>query len=351
MQGVIPGVPRCVAQAPHDEVPDHRGGAVMRAASGWTLDSAAKDSFQAFTPGLAGPVWAADGQSFDPARITPIRHSLCGHPLLQLPRLRQLAESFVGTRHLNFVLPNRKKNSAFYTLSEAEAKTDIRHTFDQLESPGTWVGIYFAEADPDYRELITSVLDSMKPMIEPLDPGMHGYGLFFFIAAPPTVTPFHIDRENNFNIQILGRKRLRIWPATDRQAVPDEAVEEFFVNDSLGKLRLREELEPSAVDLEIGPGEGVYFPTPAGHFVTTEDKDWVKPGDGVSVSMALTYFTAATRRRAHVYLLNQCMRQRFSAQPTSPGTSGWVDAVKDPLAMALLRYRQLRHHKAIPRGM
>ncbi len=323
----------------------------MRAASGWDLDSAAEDGFHASTPDLTSPVWTLDGRPFDPARITPIRHSLGSHPLLQLPRLRQLAESFVGTSHLNFVLPNRKKNSAFYTLSEAEAKTDIHSVFDQLESPGTWVGIYFAEADPDYRELITSVLDSMKPMIEPRDPGMHGYGLFFFIAAPPTVTPFHIDRENNFNIQILGRNRLRIWPADDREAVPDEAVEEFFVNGSLGKLRLREELEPRAVDLEIGPGEGVYFPTPAGHFVTTEDKGWAKPGDGVSVSMALTYFTAATRRRAHAHLLNQSMRQRFSVQPRSPGTSGWVDALKDPLAMALLRYSQVRHRKPIPRGM
>ena len=323
----------------------------MRTTSGWVLGPAARDSFQAPAPGEAGPVWTADGLPFDPARITPIRHALCGHPLLQLPRLRQLAESFAGSDHLNFVLPNRKKHSAFYTLSEAEAKKDIRHTFDQLESPGTWVGIYFAEADPDYRELITSVLDSMKPMIEPRDPGMYGYSLFFFIAAPPTVTPFHIDRENNFNIQILGRKRLRIWPADDRQAVPDEAVEEFFVNGSLSKLRLREELEPSAVDLEIGPGEGVYFPTPAGHFVTTEDKGWAKPGDGVSVSMALTYFTAATRRRAHAHLVNQFMRQRYAARPTSPGTSVWVDAVKEPLARALLRYRQVRQDKPVPRGM
>jgi hypothetical protein len=323
----------------------------MRTASDLALDQAAEDSFQAPTPGAASPVWTADGQPFDPARMTPIRHALCSHPLLQLSRLRQLAESFAGSDHLSFVLPNRKKNSAFYTLTESEAKKDIRHTFDQLESPGTWVGIYFAEADPDYRELITSALDSMKPMIEARDPGMYGYSLFFFIAAPPTVTPFHIDRENNFNIQILGRKRLRIWPADDRQAVPDEAIEEFFVNGSLNKLRLREELESRAVDLEISPGEGVYFPTPAGHFVTTDDTGWAKPGDGVSVSMALTYFTAATRRRAHAHLLNQFMRQRYAAHPKAPGISPWVDAVKDPPARALLRYRQLRQNKPIPRGM
>lgn len=323
----------------------------MRAASDWALNPAPKNGVQAAAPSTTSPVWTVDGQAFDPKQITPIRHALCSHPLLQLPRLRQLAESFAGTDHLNFVLPNRKKNSAFYTLTEAEAKRDIRLTFDQLESPGTWVGIYFADADPDYRELITSVLDSMKPMIEPVDPGMHGYGLFFFIASPPTVTPFHIDRENNFNIQILGRKRLRIWPAADRQAVPDEAVEEFFVNGSLGQLRLREELEASAVDLEIGPGEGVYFPSPAGHFVTTEDNGWARPGDAVSVSMALTYFTQDTRRRAHAYLLNQFLRQRFAARPTSPGTSPWADAVKDPLARALLSYRRVWQQKPVPRGM
>lgn len=301
--------------------------------------------------GAPTPIWLADGKVFHPGRIARIRHSLCSHPLLQLPRLRILAESFAGTRHLNFVLPNRKKNSAFYTISEAEAKRDIHETFDQLDSPGTWVGIYFAEADPAYRDLITSVLQAMKPTIEPADPGMHGYSLFFFIAAPPTVTPFHIDRENNFNIQILGRKRLRIWPADDRQAVPDEAVEEFFVNDSLSKLRYPENLESHAVDVEIGPGEGVYFPSPSGHFVTTENNGWVKPGDGVSVSMALTYFTKATQRRAHAYLVNQFLRTRFSSHPGSPGLSPMWDALKDPLARTLLLGRRALHHKAIPRGM
>ena len=299
----------------------------------------------------ASPMWTADGRPFRADRVAPMRHALADHPLLQLPRLRRLAESFAGTSHLKFVAPDRKKNSAFYTLSESEAKKDIRSTFDQLDSPGTWVALYFAEADPDYRAFVAETLDGMKPLVEPVDPGMHGYNLFIFIAAPPTVTPFHIDRENNFNVQVLGRKRLRVWAPDDRIAVPDEAIEDYFVRNSLSGLRYDDSIESRALDLDVGPGDGVYIPSTAGHFVSTEDNGWAGPGNGVSISVALTYFTAATRRRAHAYALNQFLRTRFSAQPTSPGTSPLVDTLKYPFARALVLARRALRHEPIPRGL
>lgn len=299
----------------------------------------------------SGPIWRADGQPFDPLQVARTRHSLSAHPLLQLPRLQQLALSLAGTAQVKYALPGRKAGSAFHTFSEAEARKSIAETFEHIEEAGNWVALYFLEDEPAYGALLRDTLDAIKAQIEPRDPGMHGYSLFMFIASPPTVTPFHIDRENNFNVQIMGRKHLHVWPPQDRLAVPDVAIEDYFVHDSLRSLHYREELDARAMDFDIGPGEGVYIPSTAAHYVTTEEGAWAQPGDRVSVSLAMTYFTAATARRARVHLANAFLRAHGNGTPQSPGRSALVDQFKQPLAQALLLSRRLLHGQPTPRGM
>ncbi|WP_079419159.1 cupin-like domain-containing protein [Thiomonas intermedia] len=298
-----------------------------------------------------GAIWRADGKPFDPLQVAHTRHALSAHPLLQLPRLRRLALSLAGTSHVKYALPNRKAGSAFHTFSESEAKMSIASTFDHIEEAGNWVALYFLEDEPEYGALLRDTLDGMKAQIEPRDPGMHGYSLFMFIASPPTVTPFHIDRENNFNVQVMGRKHLRVWQAHDRVAVPDAAIEDYFVHDTLRSLHYHEELDARALDFDIGPGEGVYIPSTAGHYVTTEEGAWALPGGRVSVSLAMTYFTTQTARRARVHLLNAFLRDRFAAAPMPPGKSGLVDHLKQPLAKILIESRMRLYGQAAPRGM
>ncbi len=276
---------------------------------------------------MAESVWLENGASFNPSETIRVRHTLSSHPLLQLPRLQTLAESLAGTDHIKFVLPNRKESSAFYTISEKEAKRSVGEAFHRIEEKGSWIAIYFTEADPNYRKLIEETLNSLKLTIEPSDPGMFGYSLFIFLASPPTVTPFHFDRENNFNLQIMGRKHLHVWSMNDRAAVPEEAIENYFTHNSLRALRYHPDLEGRAKNFDVGPGDGLYVPSTSAHSVATEDY-WVTPGNCVSVSIALTYFTRATRRRANAYLCNEFLRNRFSITPTSPGEYRMLDRIK-----------------------
>jgi len=298
-----------------------------------------------------GAIWRADGQPFDPLQVAKTQHALSTHPLLQLPRLRQLALSLAGTPKVKYALPNRKPGSTFHTFSEADAKKDVASTFDHIGQSGNWVALCFLEDNSKYGALLRETLDGMKSLVEPRDPGMYGYSLFMFIASPPTVTPFHIDRENNFNVQVMGRKHLRVWLPDDRLAVPDVAIEDYFVHDTLLALHYREDLDARALDFDIGPGEGVYIPSTAAHYVTTEEGAWAQPGNRVSVSLAMTYFTAATTRRARVHLANAFLRSHVSVTPQSPGRSALVDQLKQPLSQALLLSRKLLHRQPAPRGM
>lgn len=288
---------------------------------------------------------SASEASFRPQEITPIRHNLHNHPLFQISELRKLAESFSGSNHIKLSLPRRKESSAFYTLSESEAKTSVHEVFDEIDVPGSWIAIYFAEGNPEYRNLLQEVMVELASQVEPIDPGMYGFNMFIFIAAPPTVTPFHIDRENNLNLQIMGRKRWRLWRPDDKVAVPDEAVEEYFVRDSLRKLRYFPELDARALRFDVGPGEGVHFPATCGHVVTTDDNEAV---DAVAVSVAMTYFTRDSRRRASVVVANDFLRRHMPRLAVGDGPVR--RRLKFPLGRAIIRARQLLQKKPAPRG-
>src|SRR3546814_4754840 len=71
-----------------------------------------------------------------------------------------------------------------------------------------WTSLLSVQSDPTYRALVGEVLESVRPRVEAVDPGMCHRGGWIFITSPNTVTPFHFDKEHNFILQIHGRKRI-----------------------------------------------------------------------------------------------------------------------------------------------
>ena len=150
-----------------------------------------------------------------------------------------------------------------------------------------------------------------------------------FISAPPSVTPFHIDRENNFWLQLRGRKVMNVWDHTDRVVVPADAVEDFIVTHSLRKVRLKEEFKARSHEFETRAGDGVYFPSTSPH-MTRSDPDWTEPDDRVAISIGVNFYTSVTRRVARVYQLNRVLR-RCGLSPVAPGESLSADTFKAPI--------------------
>jgi hypothetical protein len=156
---------------------------------------------------------------------------------------------------------------------------------------------------------------------------------FIFISAPPSVTPFHIDRENNFWLQIRGRKVLTLWDHEDRLAVPQLGVEEFIVEHNLRHVRLDEAVAARGTRYDVGPGDGVYFPSTTPH-MTRSDRDWCTPGDGIAISIGVVFYTATTRRHARIHTCNAALR-RVGLRPRHPGHSP-LDGFKATLGGAVV---------------
>jgi hypothetical protein len=169
-----------------------------------------------------------------------------------------------------------------------------------------------------------------------------------FISAPPSVTPFHIDRENNFWLQMKGRKTLNVWDHTDRHVVAAADVDQFIVSGSLANVQLEDGFVERSHQFDVGPGDGVYWPCTSPH-MTRSDPGWTRPGNGVSVSIGVVFYTDQTRLAAYVHAWNVFLR-RLGYAPGQPGKSAVVDRVKSWCGRALIRAKKTRRDFSPKRG-
>jgi hypothetical protein len=281
----------------------------------------------------------ADPASFSTFRVGRLSHDFHRHPLMQLPALARLAHDLAPTGQCRFIPPGTRQDSAFNHKPAAPDGRDIDEVFRRMEEPGSWVALYNVETDALYRGFLDEVIESVRPVIEREQPGIRASRGFIFISAPPSVTPFHIDRENNFWLQVQGRKLLNVWEPTDRVAVAAADVDEFIVYGSLENVRMKEGDLERAHTFDVGPGEGVYFPSTSPH-TTRSERDWTRPGDGVSVSIGVVFYTDHTRRSAYAHAWNRFLRG-IGFEPRAVGGNATADAVKHAFGRVLVAAKRV----------
>lgn len=290
---------------------------------------------------------------FDPLRVTRISHDYADHPLLQADALRALANRLydAGTDKVKFIDPGAHHGSAFHLATESHDGRTVDQVFDSLSHPGTWIAIYEAETDPIYRDLIHEIIDSARSLVEAKDPEIFDSDAYIFISAPPSVSPFHIDRENNFFLQICGTKRMSVWRPDDRETVSEHGVEGWIVRGSLDSVVFDEgHLARAEVHDLLRPGEGVYMPSTSPHMTETEPVD--DPDDpGYSISIGVVYYTRNTRRRANVYASNVFLKKL--GLPAHPPRARWnaIEALKYALGVCATRVLSWLGRFRIQRGM
>ena len=173
------------------------------------------------------------------------------------------------------------------------------------------------QTDAIYRELVDEVLDELRPGSSGSDPGMCYRGGWIFVTSPKAVTPFHIDKEHNFILQMRGTKNLYVWDHRDTEVISEQARDRFhFVTraiSSSGSDEFR-----SARVFELQPGQGAYMPSTSPHMVENDDDP--------SITVSFTYYTDATRRNSRLHALHQSMREA-GMSPAPVGHARRRDAV------------------------
>ena len=244
-----------------------------------------------------------------------IRHHLAGHHLFSLRRLIELANR----------LPEEKVkyNGADISVSAGLYKgprtgLSVQETIRRIEECRSWMVLKNVEHDPEYRELLNRCLDEIEVYSDLIDPGMFRREGFIFVSSPGSITPFHMDPEYNFLLQVRGKKQISIWDGRDRSVLSEVTLERFF-SDEENQITFKEEYQQNASIFELTPGAGLHFPVVAPH--------WVRNGDEVSISFSVTFRTPASERQRIVHCVNAGLRRR-GLNPRPYGLAPLRDSTK-----------------------
>jgi hypothetical protein len=255
-----------------------------------------------------------------------LTHRLAQHPLLQLPRLVQLAQDrggealyFRGDHPINQVDdgdPMNKRTFVDRKLSRPELSA--AETIARIEGCSAWLQLRHVGADPEYAQLLAEIIEEFRPHAQAVAPGLDSARADIFVSSPFATTPFHLDEEHNFLLQVRGSKRLSIADGFDADVVGSETLRDFFRGH--GELaRYTAQLEQHAVRVALKPGEGVHIPPCHPH--------WVQNGAEVSISLGILWLSDVTARRRHLYRMNAWL-ERLGLRPGEPGQHPKLDALK-----------------------
>ncbi|MFN0024001.1 MAG: cupin-like domain-containing protein, partial [Parvularculaceae bacterium] len=252
-----------------------------------------------------------------PARL---RHWLSGDPRFTLAALVALSRRLPAS--------SIEYNAGDLGVGQDPAQTPSNglspeETIRRIETCRSWMVLKNVEADSAYRSAMDECLADIAPVAAPATGSMAKKIGFIFISSPGAVTPFHMDPEHNILMQISGRKTMRVYPAV-AGIVSDLQHEDYHAGDAHRNLPHRPEFEALAATHVLHPGDALYVPVKAPH--------WVENGPAPSVSFSITWRSRLSLDEASLRLANRWARARGGAPP-APGMRPLRDRA------AILAYR------------
>lgn len=255
-----------------------------------------------------------------------IKHQLQVHPLFQIERLVELAKRLPKEQR-EYVFA-KKEYGSHDDLEEYKHAADndelsTSELIEAIETQNIVIVLRNVESDPVYGSFVNDCLDSLAEFVEPVSGKMSGRESFIFVSPPYAYTPYHWDPEQNFFMQIRGKKQMAIYDVNDRNILPESALEKYY-NEGQLITNCSEELFENYELFDMQPGDGVYVPVTAPH--------WVKTLDEISVSVSINFRTPSSIRRDRVYRFNRMLRKLgLNPSRVSPQSSRLTERMKSAL--------------------
>jgi hypothetical protein len=255
-----------------------------------------------------------------------ISHELSDHPLLQLEKLVELSQRLPSDQR-EYVFAKQEfgthEDLDQYHHAQEGDELSTEQMIQNIEKHNTVIVLRNVESDPVYGLFVHECLNDLKSQIEPWTGPISGRESFIFISPPRAYTPYHYDPEQNFFLQVRGQKQMAIYDVADREVLPETALETYYsqgqkVTNCPKELFDRYEL------FDMQPGDGVYVPVTAPH--------WVRTLDDISISISINFRTPSSVRRDRVYRVNSMMRKSgLRPAPVSPQADSFADRTKSSL--------------------
>ncbi|HVG17794.1 MAG TPA: cupin domain-containing protein [Blastocatellia bacterium] len=252
-----------------------------------------------------------------------VGHGLVNHPLFTLPQLINLSKR-LPAGHVKYNAGAIPVDTALY--KGPQTGLSIEETIRRIEECRSWMVLKWVQEDRDYRAVLNRCLDEVQALSEPLDPGMCKREAFIFVTSPSSTTPYHLDPEYSFLLQIKGRKSVYVM---DGSTLTEKELERYY-SAGIDPV-FTEACREKAMRFDLEPGLGLHFPVTVPH--------WVETHDEYSISFSITFRTASSERRSVVYEVNDSLR-KLGFNPTPYGRSALRDSVKFHAFRATRRARK-----------
>ena len=281
-----------------------------------------------------------DWSKFERSTIQPVRHRFAGHPLFQLGELAKLGKRLEAEGRVRTHTNATTAGTPFNDAPKLHPNTrSAEETLTGIQSASAWMSLLNVQSDELYRTLVDQAMGSVKPRLDQVDPGLSYRGGWIFVSSPHTVTPFHMDTENGFILQIQGRKRVYVWDNSDTVVVSERGRELFHAAHSRDLVLWKEEFRSRAHVFDLEPGMGAYMPVTSPHLVEN--------GPEPSVTVSFTYYTDYTRRRARLYRSYAALR-KLGITPPAAGSHPSFDAALAALMRGKDDLRRLLRRSSPP---
>ena len=234
-----------------------------------------------------------------------LRHNLGLHPLLELDALADLAEQLPETS----VEYNRGDLPLGIDGKPGSNGLSIGETIREVAKSNSWAALKNIEQTAAYKDLLDDLLAELQSEIEAKTGAMLTPQGFIFISSPNAVTPYHFDPEHNILLQVRGSKVMTQFPAGDARFAAD-SVHESYHTGGPRELTWDDGLIDGATEYPLGPGDAVYVPVMAPHFV--------RNGPEPSVSLSITWRSTWSYSESEARALNAILRKAGLA-PKAPG--------------------------------
>jgi hypothetical protein len=249
-----------------------------------------------------------------------VKHGLVDNPLFQLDALLDAADrlppSLIECNAGNVPISCPEVRSA------GEGQTP-RQIVGRMHNEKLWLGLKKIDLLPEYREAIERLLECVDHLISGRYPGINNREGYVFISSAGTVVPYHMDTEHNFLLQIRGTKTMYMLDRTDPAVLSEEDLERYYTNTTR-RMHFDPALHGRADEWSLKPGEGMHVPVTQPHYVEN--------GDGLSISLSVTFDTPRQQARARIYKLNHYIR-KLGLRPSPYGSSRARDNVKSTLGL------------------
>jgi hypothetical protein len=247
-----------------------------------------------------------------------LEHELCGHPLLELPHLIAVAQSFAADhpQRLYYTIGNKNLSGGWDYATQRPVPP--KEAIDQIQTANTWLILKGVQILPEYRQLLDQILDEIHAASGKEWRGCTtSSNMSVIITSPNQITPYHMDADCNYLLQIAGAKTLYVFNGADRNVVTAEELERFY-SGQINAAQYREASQAGAWRFELTPGRGVHIPVTFPH--------WVENGNNVSISVSIN-FMFVDRTEPDIYRINKHLR-RLGLNPRLPGESSFSDGAK-----------------------